>query len=159
MQVWKRADSYNKRLGSPISWLIRIARNKAIDALRSKRHKTASAEVKMNESGLVEQIDSADNPDAIIMKSEASTVARQALAQLPPEQRVLIEKAYFEGYTQSELAKMFALPLGTVKTRMRNGFLASQQLLFNSEFHHSLLHYVYPLRTDRMCNSLSLRTS
>jgi RNA polymerase sigma-70 factor (ECF subfamily) len=139
LQIWNRADMYNKQLGPPISWLIRIARNKAIDTLRSKRHKTSSAEVEMDESLLPHSNHPEHHPDVVFMKSEASSIARQSLSQLPHEQRVLLEKAYFEGYTQSELAKLFSLPLGTVKTRMRNGFLSLQQLLLNSEFHHSLL--------------------
>ena len=61
--------------------------------------------------------------------SEEQRALRDALARLAPEQRVLIEQAFFMGYTQSELAGRFELPLGTVKTRIRTGMLAMREHL------------------------------
>ena len=63
------------------------------------------------------------------MDAESKQTLTSALAGLPAEQRRLIEAAFFEGYTHSELAERFGLPLGTVKTRIRNGLIAMRQWL------------------------------
>jgi RNA polymerase sigma-70 factor (ECF subfamily) len=64
-----------------------------------------------------------------VRASEERQAIARALSRLAPEQRVLIEAAYFKGYTQSELATAFRLPLGTVKTRIRTGMLAMREHL------------------------------
>ena len=115
--VWTRADTYNQMLGSPAAWLVRIARNRAIDRLRAN-------------SVRLRAVESAPLPaPAASPESEASTGEQQravisALETLPAEQRLLIEQAYFLGLTQSELAERHQLPLGTVKTRIRIGMQA-----------------------------------
>jgi len=67
--------------------------------------------------------------EGVTRESEEQRALRDALARLTPEQRVLIEEAFFMGYTQSELAARFKLPLGTVKTRIRTGMLAMREHL------------------------------
>jgi RNA polymerase sigma-70 factor, ECF subfamily len=115
--VWTRADTYNPMLGSPAAWLVRVARNRAIDRLRAN-------------SVRLRAVESAPLPaPAASPESEASTGEQQravisALETLPAEQRLLIEQAYFLGLTQSELAERHQLPLGTVKTRIRIGMQA-----------------------------------
>ncbi len=131
VQIWEKAQAYDKRLGPPVAWLIRIARNKAIDFLRSKRYKSQAMETSINEAEQITEQSSRNNPDSAIMQKESSTIANSALGMLPIEQRVLVEKAYIEGYTHTELSKMFSLPLGTVKTRIRLGFIALQQTLLH----------------------------
>lgn len=131
VQIWEKAQTYDKRLGPPVAWLIRIARNKAIDFLRSKRHKSQVMETSISEAEQITEQSARNNPDAAVMQKESSVVAERALGMLPIEQRVLVEKAYIEGYTHSELSKMFSLPLGTVKTRIRLGFIALQQALLH----------------------------
>ena len=117
LKVWERADSYNAELLPPSVWLTRIARNLAIDRLCSKSPKAGSREDDI-ESG--QQNARADNPP---IHSEEQREVAEAMMELPLEQRSLIEHAYFEGYTQSELAEHFELPLGTVKTRIRSGMI------------------------------------
>ncbi|MBI3195746.1 MAG: RNA polymerase sigma factor [Ignavibacteriae bacterium] len=138
VQIWEKARSYDRRLSPPIAWLIRIARNKAIDFLRSKRFKSQSLETSMTEAEQITEHASHCNPDVAVIQRESSTVTRRALETLPIEQRVLVEKSYIEGYTHSELSKMFSLPLGTVKTRIRLGFIALQQTLL--QYHDNGLH-------------------
>jgi len=115
--VWTRAETYNPALGTPAAWLVRIARNRAIDRLRAN-----SVRLRAVESAPMP-------PPAASPESEASAGEQQravirALEALPCEQRLLIEQAYFLGLTQSELAERHQLPLGTVKTRIRIGMQA-----------------------------------
>jgi RNA polymerase sigma-70 factor (ECF subfamily) len=120
--VWTRAETYNVSLGSPAAWLVRIARNRAIDRLRAN-----SVRLRAVESAPLPE--AAASPETQAAASEQQRAVVRALDALPPDQRILIEKAYFEGLTQSELADRFKLPLGTVKTRIRSGMMALRQQL------------------------------
>jgi RNA polymerase sigma-70 factor (ECF subfamily) len=122
VQVWTRAETYNVGLGSPAAWLVRIARNRAIDRLRANSVRQRAVE----SAPLPEAAASPETQAAV--SEQQGTVAR-ALETLPPDQRTLIEQAYFGGLTQSELADRFSLPLGTVKTRIRSGMIALRQQL------------------------------
>ncbi|MEP7307709.1 MAG: sigma-70 family RNA polymerase sigma factor [Acidobacteriota bacterium] len=116
VQVWTRADTYNVQLGTPIAWLVRIARNRAIDRLRANTVRTRTVEA----TPLPPPV---ETPEARAAMSEQQRAVARALEALPPDQRQLIEHAYFAGLTQSELATRFGLPLGTVKTRVRSGMM------------------------------------
>ena len=111
--VWTRAESYNPTLGPPAAWLVRIARNRAIDRFRSNAARGRLADASQHQPSAAP----APGPE------ERHDVVR-ALGVLPREQRELVEQAYFMGLTHSELAARFGLPLGTVKTRVRTGLLA-----------------------------------
>jgi len=116
VQVWTRADTYNVQLGTPIAWLVRIARNRAIDRLRANTVRTRTVEA----TPLPPPV---ETPEARAAMTEQQRAVARALEALPPDQRQLIEHAYFRGLTQSELATHFGLPLGTVKTRVRSGMM------------------------------------
>ena len=120
--VWTRAETYNVSLGPPAAWLVRIARNRAIDRLRAN-----SVRVRAVESA--PEPPPSENPESQASASEQQRTVARALESLPADQRVLIEQAYFLGLTQSELAERFKLPLGTVKTRIRTGMLAMRERL------------------------------
>ena len=120
--VWTRAETYNVSLGSPAAWLVRIARNRAIDRLRAN-----SVRLRAVESAPLPE--AAASPETQAVASEQQRAVVRALEALPPDQRMLIEQAYFAGLTQSELAERFKLPLGTVKTRIRSGMMALRQQL------------------------------
>lgn len=131
VRVWTRAGIYEARLGGPLPWIVRVARNCAIDRLRARRVRAA-----VHAPGIdVAEIESAtpatgiQNPEAAVLDVERKQTLTDALAGLPAAQRQLIEAAFFEGYTHSELAQHFGLPLGTVKTRIRAGLLAMRQSL------------------------------
>ena len=131
IRVWRRADIYEARLGGPLPWMVRVARNCAIDRLRARRVRAA-----VHAPGIdVADIESAtpatgiQNPEAAVLEAESKQTLTDALGGLPAEQRQLIEAAFFEGYTHSELAERFGLPLGTVKTRIRTGLIAMRQWL------------------------------
>jgi RNA polymerase sigma-70 factor, ECF subfamily len=123
VRVWTRADSYDERLGCPAAWLIRIARNQAIDRLRAKRTR---GELDAIQPASADDLSSTTvlTPEHVVADSRRRDTILQALNSLTAEQRALITAAFFEGYTHAELAARFNLPLGTVKTRIRSGMLA-----------------------------------
>lgn len=124
LKIWQQPQRWNPAFGQFSSWLLTITRNAAIDRLRKERHTQVQA---------VEQIESLPvargEHDALWFNGQ---VLVTLMAQLPAEQRRLIELAFYQGYTHSELAEKFQLPLGTVKTRLRMGL----QKLRNLWEHH-----------------------
>ena len=124
--VWTRAETYDIALGSPAAWLVRVARNRAIDRLRSNAVRLRAVEA-------APLPDAAASPETCAADSERQRVVKRALDTLPADQRVLIEQAYFLGLTQSELAERFQLPLGTVKTRIRTGMMTLREQLSQIE--------------------------
>jgi RNA polymerase sigma-70 factor (ECF subfamily) len=122
VRIWTRAESYNVALGSPVGWLVRIARNRAIDHLRANAARIRTIEAAPDPPSL-------ESPEVQAAQTEQQRAVSRALQALPREQRELIEQAYFLGATQSELADRFHLPLGTVKTRIRTGMLTLRQQL------------------------------
>ena len=125
LAAWTRAETYQASLGTPAGWLVRIARNRAIDRLRANSSRLRVIE--QGASAVARGADAVPRPDA-----EAQRDIARALDALPAEQRALIEEAYFRGLTHSELAARFSIPLGTVKTRVRMGLLALRQYLQES---------------------------
>jgi RNA polymerase sigma-70 factor, ECF subfamily len=121
LQVWKRAETFNASLGSPVAWLVRIARNRAIDRLRASRANMRTLEAPPPPVS--------ENPEARAELSEQQRALDRALDALSAEERQLLEHAYFLGLTQSELAERFGLPLGTVKTRMRTAMMTLRREL------------------------------
>lgn len=120
LQIWDKIDSYDENLGSPVSWMTRITRNKAIDRLRSRDFKKRSDEVDIERFFDIEETSVSSNPENDANLSREKKEIVNALNGLNKSQRDLIEFAYFRGYSQTELAEHFKIPLGTVKTRMRS---------------------------------------
>ena len=125
VSVWNRADSYDVSAGSPIAWLVRIARNRAIDRLRANTTRRRALDAMPFEQPPAEPL----NPETGAWLAEQRRAVAQALDAIPRDQRDLIEDAYYLGLTQSELAERHRLPLGTVKTRIRSGLLTLRQHL------------------------------
>jgi RNA polymerase sigma-70 factor, ECF subfamily len=130
VRVWTRAETYDARVGEPLPWIVRLSRNVAIDRLRARRSRGA-VDTPPPDRDMVEAVAASDiqSPEAVVFDTERRQALSDALAALPAEQRQLIEAAFFEGYTHSELAHRFGLPLGTVKTRIRAGMIAMRQRL------------------------------
>jgi RNA polymerase sigma-70 factor, ECF subfamily len=127
VRVWSRADTYDAVLGSPAAWLTRIARNRAIDRLRARRARrdlAIEAAVHIDDAPRSAEPITRDTPETQLEGRTTAGAVRTALATLTNDQRALIEAAFFEGYTHSELAARFGVPLGTVKTRIRSGLTA-----------------------------------
>jgi RNA polymerase sigma-70 factor (ECF subfamily) len=117
LQVWRQAKSYDQARGSPEAWIVTMTRSRAIDKLRSRRRRDESAGSSQEHSRL-EGVGTVERGAAA---SAARLTIQGALAQLPEAQRIVLELAYFEGFTQSEIAARLGEPLGTVKTRLRAG--------------------------------------
>jgi RNA polymerase sigma-70 factor (ECF subfamily) len=130
VRVWTRAETYDARLGGPLPWIVRLARNCAIDRLRARRTR-APFDTPIAGGRDAEALPASDiqSPEAAVVDAERREALTDALAGLPADQRQLIEAAFFEGYTHSELARRFGLPLGTVKTRIRTGMMTMRQRL------------------------------
>jgi RNA polymerase sigma-70 factor, ECF subfamily len=117
-QVWREADRYDQRRGSPEAWLLMRARTRAIDKLRSIRRRDKTFVMPVNEAVARPAAGEGNDPGAAV---EDRGLVESALAHLSPAQRQVIELAFFEGLTQSEIAARLGEPLGTVKTRVRLG--------------------------------------
>ena len=117
-QVWREAPRYDPKRGSPEAWLVMRAKTRAIDRLRSIRRRDRTFVAPVDESVSQRNDGPAENPAVV---AEDRGLVQMALAQLPEPQRRVIELAFFEGLTQSEIATRLGEPLGTVKTRARLG--------------------------------------
>jgi RNA polymerase sigma-70 factor (ECF subfamily) len=126
LQVWRRASDFDRTRGRAFTWLVTIARSRALDRLRmlGSRARFVDADEQVADH---EVIDTAQD----LVKSEQGEIVRQALRELPQEQRRALLLAYFEGLTQAEIAERLGDPLGTVKTRMRSGLIKLRELLRN----------------------------
>lgn len=114
LHVWNQAARYDPRRSSVATWLVLIARSRAIDRLRSLKVVARSHEAAQLESPPAHT--SPDGVEAVFIGERRDRV-RQALAKLPAEQRQVLEMAFYEGLTQTEIAAKAGLALGTVKTR------------------------------------------
>ena len=131
VRVWSRAETYDARLGSPAAWVVRIARNRAIDRLRARQARAdVNAPVPVTDHGAAEhEPPCLETPESVLHSTHAALAVRGAVAELPAAQRTLIEAAFFEGYTHQELSDRFGVPLGTVKTRIRLGMTRLRESL------------------------------
>lgn len=129
IQIWEKVNSYDETLGNPLAWITRVTRNRAIDRLRSKSFKNRASETDIERIFDLSTDSVTSAPDIISNRSLEQTEIENALKTLNQNQRDLIEFAYFRGYSQSELAEHFNIPLGTVKTRMRAAMLSLREKL------------------------------
>jgi RNA polymerase sigma-70 factor, ECF subfamily len=124
--IWQSAAGYRPGAASVSSWMMGIARHRAIDATRSKRERARSREYALD-PGLPTGDDA--NPETEAGRSALRDAVREALGALPASQRQAVEMAYYGGLTRDEIAKATGEPLGTVKTRLRLGLLKLRDLL------------------------------
>jgi RNA polymerase sigma-70 factor (ECF subfamily) len=124
--VWQAAGGFQSGVGFFSSWLLGIARHRAIDATRSKRERARTREQTLN-------FDLPASDETGIERTVAQTMlrdsVREALKELPVNQRQAIELAYYGDLTRAEIAARLGEPLGTVKTRLRLGLLKLRDLL------------------------------
>jgi RNA polymerase sigma-70 factor, ECF subfamily len=125
VQVWNQADRYSEDRGSPEAWIINITRSRAIDKLRSKRRMEKSFVLTDDPA----RAESTENVESSAAASEMRLTMNSALANLPEAQRRVLELAYFDGLSQTEIADRLKEPLGTVKTRMRSGIHRLRDIL------------------------------
>jgi RNA polymerase sigma-70 factor (ECF subfamily) len=117
LRVWNRVQFYSEEKGSLAPWILAIARNRAIDYLRSADGRMAMKSTELDWP--MEQPESFTNLERDILNSGRARLLKEALSKLTPNQRVVIEMAYYEGLSQKEMAERMRQPLGTVKTWVR----------------------------------------
>ena len=119
LSIWRTSASFDAARGSVRSWLLQIARNRAIDAIR--RTSARPTRTDLDDDGILEAQESPDLTDAEASRRERARRVRAVLGDLPHDQAQVIGMAYFGGFTHSEIAEILHMPLGTVKGRMRLG--------------------------------------
>ncbi len=128
MQVWQKAHLYEPTKGKPMTWVTTMARNRAIDRIRSKQRRSKLNGDFENESRVIQPEFVDDTTDVLIAK-ESDQAIHSAVMELTPDQREAIQLAYFSGLTQSEVADRLNEPLGTVKARIRRGVQRLEQVV------------------------------
>jgi RNA polymerase sigma-70 factor, ECF subfamily len=118
-ELWRRAPQYDRERASVTTWVVTVARSRALDARRARaRRPTAQKGGGEADDAAAAPAPEADRPDLQTVASERREAVRAALARLTAEQREALELAYFEGLSHSEIAERLGLPLGTVKSRI-----------------------------------------
>jgi RNA polymerase sigma-70 factor (ECF subfamily) len=123
VSLWQHRAKYRSELGSVRTWLLAIVRHRGIDLVRSHASRERHM-VSLDPGGwigLADESSGSEPADVQVERAEAGAEVRALLAELPPVQRVVIELSFFEGLSQQQIANRLALPLGTVKGRMRLG--------------------------------------
>ena len=127
--IWDKINTYDERLGNPISWMTRISRNRAIDKLRAKKQSSDIDET--NETLIIDLNEDykKSNPEFIAVAGQEQKEVLEAIKELDEVQRQLIEYAYYQGFSHSELSEHFKIPLGTVKTKIRSAMMFLRERL------------------------------
>ncbi|MEZ5384796.1 MAG: sigma-70 family RNA polymerase sigma factor [Prosthecobacter sp.] len=120
VQVWNKAHLYEPRKGKPLTWLTTMARNRAIDRIRSKQRRSRLNGDYETENK-TEQFEFEPSGHENLEFKERDIILHQAVSRLTPDQREAIELTYFSGLTQAEVAERLNEPLGTIKARIRRG--------------------------------------
>ncbi len=117
IKIWHKAGDYRPHLALPMTWLMTIARNQALDLLRRQRREVLSDDpAKLEEETDIDML-----PLESLQQSDEGRILQQCLQQLQEQQRQIIALAYFRGLTHEELAQQTGTPLGTIKTWIRRG--------------------------------------
>jgi RNA polymerase sigma-70 factor (ECF subfamily) len=119
ISIWRNGGRYDRARGSVRSWTLGIVRNRAIDLLRVRSGR--APQLGFDDEAALEQRPSGELTEERALRRETTAELRGVLGELPGEQSQVIELAYFGGFSQSEIAAMLDVPLGTVKGRMRLG--------------------------------------
>lgn len=123
IKIWNNFSNYDTLKGRLFTWMLNITRNLTIDTIRSKGYKK-QGKISSDENSVSNYTD-----DSKIAERFDAMGMRKQLINLKPEQRIIIDLAYFNGYTQDEISKEMGIPLGTVKTRMRTAILELRKIL------------------------------
>jgi len=127
-QAWRQAGAYDRGRASVEGWLINLCRSRAIDRLRSRGRREVLASA-LARDAIARPADGAANPMVQAAHQERRRFIVGALAELGEPQREALELAYYGGLSHSEIAEKLAEPLGTVKTRIRQGLIALRESL------------------------------
>ncbi|HEX3151439.1 MAG TPA: sigma-70 family RNA polymerase sigma factor [Gemmataceae bacterium] len=120
LQVWRQAGRFDAERSSPLGWLVMMSRSRALDRLRRQPVPTTS---ELPEQPVLPEA------EAAVELAECQCAITGALAQLPADQQLAIQMAYFGGLTYEQVAERLAIPVGTAKTRIRLGMMKLRKLL------------------------------
>jgi len=130
LEIWNKAAQYQSKRGAPEAWIIVLTRSRAIDKLRGSKNKDQKT-VALEET--LESVLHIPQGGAAFAGMDVRLHVSGLMEKLSNEQRTALEMAYFDGMTQTEIAQTLALPLGTVKTRLRDGMQRLKALLYQHE--------------------------
>ena len=125
LKIWNNFDSYDEQKGRLYTWMLNIARNMAIDSTRSKHEKVKNK--------IQEATDSVYHKNNLFTENSAhNTIGLQTIiSNLKEDHKEIIDLAYFQGYTQEEISQKLNMPLGTVKTKVRQAIMNLRELTRN----------------------------
>lgn len=126
LTVWRKADLFDARKARAATWIFTIARNRRLDMLRRDARPLPTPEIELADQD-------PQRPDDILSMSQDAERVRSALARLTPDQSEVLRLAFFVDSPHSEIARRLDLPLGTVKSRIRNAMIKLRQILEVSE--------------------------
>jgi RNA polymerase sigma-70 factor (ECF subfamily) len=126
LTVWRKADLFDARKARAATWIFTIARNRRLDMLRRDARPLPVPEIELAEQTV-------ERPDDIVALSQDAARVRDALSQLKPDQVEVLRLAFFMDSPHSEIARQLDLPLGTVKSRIRNAMIKLRLILEPSE--------------------------
>jgi RNA polymerase sigma-70 factor (ECF subfamily) len=118
LSLWRSGARYQPARGSVRSWVLAVVHNRAVDALRRGVVREGQD---VEDDGALERLAAGEDTEGEVARRDEALTVRDALGELPAEQRRVIELAYFGGFTHTQIAELLAVPVGTVKGRMRLG--------------------------------------
>ncbi len=121
VNIWKKIGTYDPSKGRLFTWMLNIARNASIDEIRSRAHRNARQTRPIS--------DQAEMTGPVTAPVVADVGLRKILGKLKEEWRVLLDLSYFQGFTHEEISRITGLPLGTVKTRIRNALMELRTII------------------------------
>jgi RNA polymerase sigma-70 factor (ECF subfamily) len=119
LEAWRKASNYDTARGAPMAWLVTLARSRAIDWVRALAARGKGVTASLDDTPASDLV--AQNADALDIRAanERQALVRASLKSLPPVQQQVIELAFYEGLTHTEISERLNVPLGTIKTRIR----------------------------------------
>jgi RNA polymerase sigma-70 factor (ECF subfamily) len=118
LNIWRSGARYERTKGSVRTWVLGIVHHRAIDFLRRA---TVHSKRRASDEGMEERFEAPERTELEVARRDEAQTVRDAMDQLPSDQRQVIELAYFGGFTHTEIAEMLETPIGTIKGRMRLG--------------------------------------
>jgi RNA polymerase sigma factor (sigma-70 family) len=123
LRIWERIEQYDTQKGRFFTWMLNVSRNMAIDRLRTRERKEA-----VKTDGMEPHVHTVENSN--FAEQNPETIGLQEIIdKLDEDHRLIIRLVYLEGYTHSEVANDYDIPLGTVKTRLRNALIHLRKIL------------------------------
>ena len=122
-QIWRQADRYDPSRGAPPAWIFTLARSRAIDRLRARQRREDKTISFDDPDVKLDPLDEEASPDEVVSFRQTRDAVRGAMTKLSAVQREAVELAFFQGLTHVEIAEKLGQPLGTVKTRIRQGLI------------------------------------